>query len=168
MKLKLFTKLLFAASLLVTLSACLEDVGNVAVRTQADEDRELEAYLEGLVSEGHDIDTTELGIFYVYIEDGEGPFPVDGDTLQVGYAGYFVDGNLFDSSELHDPTGTFEFILGNPPMIEGWDDGMKVINKGAKVQLIIPSKYGYGEFGAGNIPPYQTLVFVIKMKDINP
>jgi FKBP-type peptidyl-prolyl cis-trans isomerase len=53
-------------------------------------------------------------------------------------------------------------------MIKGWDEGMKVINKNARVQLIMSSDFGYGSSGAGVIPPYQTLVFVIIMKDIKP
>jgi len=53
-------------------------------------------------------------------------------------------------------------------MIKGWDDGMKVINKDAKVQLIIPSEFAYGSEGSGTIPPYSTLIFVVKMMEINP
>jgi FKBP-type peptidyl-prolyl cis-trans isomerase FkpA len=63
---------------------------------------------------------------------------------------------------------TFTFILDNPPSIQGWDDGMKVMKKNAKTQLIIPSSLAYGSEGAGIIPAYQTLVFVVVMKNIKP
>ena len=128
----------------------------------------LQAYLDSLIVRGYDIDTTQLGVYYVTIEEGEGAYPKTGDTLEVSYAGYFVDGNLFDSSDLYEEDGTWEFELGNPPMIHGWDDGMKVINKGAKVQLIVPSDFAYGSNGFGIIPPYQTLVFVVEMLAIKP
>jgi FKBP-type peptidyl-prolyl cis-trans isomerase len=45
---------------------------------------------------------------------------------------------------------------------------MKVINKNATVQLIIPSDLAYGSAGGGVVPPFQTLVFVVIMKDIKP
>lgn len=103
------------------------------------------------------------------MENGTGAFPKNGDTLTVGYAGYLINGYPFDASAWHNQTdSTFTFVLGNPAMIKGWDEGMKVINKNAKVQLVIPSDFGYGSTGAGVIPPFNTLVFVIKMKEIKP
>lgn len=129
----------------------------------------LDNYINKLITEGNDVDTTDLGIYYITLEEGTGDFPKTGDTLTVGYAGYFSNGYLFDTSAWHNRTdSTFTFVLGDPPMIEGWDDGMKVINKDAKVQLIVPSDYAYGGMGAGTIPPFQTLVFVVIMKDIKP
>ena len=53
-------------------------------------------------------------------------------------------------------------------MIPGCEEGIKVINKGAKVQLVIPSGLAYGSDWYSIIPPYQTLIFVIKMYDIKP
>jgi FKBP-type peptidyl-prolyl cis-trans isomerase len=75
---------------------------------------------------------------------------------------------LFDSSKLTQADSTWEFELGNPAMIPGWDDGMKVINKGAQVQLIIQSKLAYGIYGSGEIPPNNTLLFVVDMVNIEP
>jgi FKBP-type peptidyl-prolyl cis-trans isomerase len=129
----------------------------------------LKKYLENIITNKHDVDTTALGVYYVTLKEGTGAFPKTGDTLTVGYAGYFPDGYLFDASSWHNKTdSTFKFVLGTPPLIKGWDDGMKVINKNATVQLIIPSDLAYGSNGGGVIPPYQTLVFVVIMKDIKP
>jgi len=137
--------------------------------TWEDEQINLKSYLDNLIADGNDVDTTELGVYYVTLEEGTGPFPKTGDTLTVGYAGYFSDGYLFDASAWHNSTdSTFTFVLGNPPLIKGWDDGMKVINKNAKVQLILSSDLAYGSTGGGIISPYQSLVFVIRMKNIKP
>lgn len=136
--------------------------------TEAEELQLLSEYLDALSEGGNDIDTTDLGVYYVTIQEGEGNFPETGDTLEVGYAGYYIDGTLFDASDFYEEGGTFEFILGNPPIFEGWDNGMTVINKNAGVQLIIPSKLAYGSEGSGAIPPYRTLVFVVEMKEIKP
>lgn len=149
-------------------SSCLK-LDDTEVPTRESELFSLNKYLGNLISAGNNIDTTNLGIYYVTIEKGTGAFPKNGDTLTVGYAGYFISGYLFDASAWHNQTdSTFTFVLGKDSLIKGWDEGMKVINKNAKVQLIIPSDFAYGGFGAGVIPPYQTLVFVIKMKNIKP
>ena len=137
--------------------------------TREEEQILLKQYINQLESDGTDVDTTDLGIYYVTLDEGTGDFPQNGDTLKLGYAGYFMDGIMFDTSMWHDsPDSTFTFVLGEQPMIEGWDDGMKVINKDARVQLIIPSDFAYGAAGAGIIPPYRTLIFIVIMKDIKP
>lgn len=161
--------LLFAGIFFTAIfSSCL-NLDDTDIPTRELEKAELNKYLSNLISAGNDVDTTNTGIYYITMENGTGAYPKNGDTLTVGYAGYLINGYLFDASAWHNQTdSTFTFVLGDPPMIKGWDDGMKVINKNAKVQLIIPSDFAYGSMGAGIIPPYNTLVFVIKMKDIKP
>ena len=164
-----FSGLLFGVIILtVIFSSCL-NLDDTEMPTRESEKVELNKYLTNLITAGKDVDTTNTGIYYIIMDKGTGAFPKNGDTLTVGYAGYLLSGFLFDASAWHNQTdSTFTFVLGDPPMIKGWDDGMKVINKNAKVQLIIPSDFAYGSMGAGVIPPFNTLVFVIKMKDIKP
>ncbi len=154
--------------LIIFVSSCLTSGDGPITPTEKEEQMELAAYLKTLTEKGYDIDTTDLGIYYITLEKGEGEFPKSGDSLSVGYAGYFIDGTLFDASDKHEENGLLNFVLGAPPLINGWDDGMKVINKNARVQLIIPSEFAYGSTGAGNIPPFKTLVFVINMVEIWP
>ncbi len=149
-------------------SSCLK-INDTEEPSRGEEQINLKNYIEKLIGDGNDVDTTEMGVYYITFDEGTGPFPKTGDTLTVGYAGYFSNGYLFDTSAWHNSTdSTFTFVLGNPPMIKGWDDGMKVINKNARVQLIMSSDFAYGSSGAGVIPPFQTLVFVVIMKDIKP
>lgn len=153
----------------VAVYSCFPELeeNNSMKQTYAEEMARLDAYLDSLTADGYDVDTTEMGVYYVTIQAGTGAFPVPGDTLEVQYNGYLMNGYRFDSSELTQADGTWDFVLGNPPMIEGWDDGMTVINKGANVQLIIPSPLAYGPEGNGQvIPPNNTLLFVVKMKNI--
>lgn len=150
------------------LTSCLEGK-DYDEPTWDEEQVNLKKYLNNLVAKGTDIDTTGLGVYYVTIDEGTGAYAKTGDTLTVGYAGYFIDGYIFDASAWHNQVdSTFTFVLGNPPLIKGWDDGMKIINKNARAQLIIPSDLAYGSSGQGVIPPFQTLVFVVIMKDIKP
>ncbi len=158
----------FVAVLLITfVSSCLK-IDSEPIATAESEQIDLERYLNGLEQNGKDIDTTDLGVYFIRIEEGEGEFPKTGDTLEVGYAGYFIDGTLFDASDKFVKNGTVEFVLGEADMIQGWNEGMKLMNKNAKIQFIVPSKLAYGSTGSGTIPPYKTLVFVAKTINIKP
>lgn len=161
-------KILIGIFIAAIFSSCLKIGNEPEIPTQQEETAELQAYLSNLIDAGHDIDTTELGVYYIVLEEGEGNYSQVGDSLEVGYAAFFTDGTMFDASDKYVENGTYSFVLGNPDLIAGWNDGMKVINKDAKVQLIIPSQLAYGNTGQGNIPPYKTLVFVIKMLEIIP
>ncbi len=162
------TVLLSAFVLGLTSISCLDS--NISeVNNRETELLNLKSYISNLIAKGNDVDTTDLGVYYIITEQGEGNFPKNGDTLTVTYAAYYIDGYLFDSSLWRNPTdSTYTFVLGNPPNIAGWDDGMKVLNKNAKAQLMVSSDLAFGDKGNGIIPPFQTLVFVVKMKNIKP
>lgn len=168
MKIRFLLNVGLGIILAVLISSCLPNNEEIEVPTLEQELSLLNSYINNLQLEGHDIDTTELGVYYVTIEEGVGDFPKAGDTLEVGFDGYLIDGSLFDTSENYNEDGTWEFEFGNPPLIPGWDDGMKVINKEAIVQFIVPSELAYGSTGSGIIPAYQTLIFVVQMIDIKP
>lgn len=149
-------------------TSCLK-IDETQTPTREEEQIKLKSYIDNLIAKGNDVDTTDLGVYYVTTTEGTGDYPKTGDTLTVGYAGYFTDGYLFDTSIWHNiKDSTYTFVLGTPPLIKGWDDGMKEINKNGKAQLIMSSDFAYGSSGSGVIPPYQTLVFVVLMKDIKP
>jgi FKBP-type peptidyl-prolyl cis-trans isomerase len=170
MKIKLLMNLSIAVMLALVISSCLK-TEDEKVYTAAEEIMLRKAYLDTLAARGHDIDTLENDIYYVMMNDeGEGDLAKTGDTLTIGYAGYYIDGVMFDSSELSSTTGKMTFILEHEEyrMIPGFETAMKVLNKGARAQFVIPSELAYGSIGNGRIPPYQTLIFVIKMYEIKP
>lgn len=104
---------------------------------------------------------TDSGLEYVIIEQGSGPAIKDGDNIPTNYYGARKsDGFMFDNS--YDRGGPAPFNVGG--LIPGFNEGMKLLNRGGKALLIIPSKLGYGEQGAGgDIPPNTDLVFYIEM-----
>ncbi len=99
------------------------------------------------------------------IEDqivGDGNEAVAGQTVQVHYTGWLVDGTKFDSSLDRDQT--FSFKLGAGQVIAGWDQGVAGMKIGGARKLTIPPEMGYGERGAGGvIPPNATLVFKVEL-----
>ena len=98
-----------------------------------------------------DATTTESGLKYIILKEGNGENPKSGQTVSVHYAGYLVSGLKFDSS--YDRGEPIEFPLGQGKVIPGWDEGISLLKVGGKATLIIPPHLAYGERGAGGVIP---------------
>lgn len=109
---------------------------------------------------------TASGLYYIITKEGTGANAQVGETVSMNYTGYLLNGNVFDSNV--DPKFShvqpFDFILGKGRVIKGWDEGIALLNKGAKAKLIIPSRLGYGARAMGaKIPANSVLVFDVEM-----
>lgn len=122
---------------------------------------------------------TDSGLQYIVKEEGTGNKAVVGDTVVVNYTGTLVSGKIFDTNdaELAKKENTFNpmrqyepirFRVGHDPVIQGWTEGLQLLNKGSKATLLVPSSIGYGERGGGSIPPYAPLIFDVELVDIIP
>lgn len=106
--------------------------------------------------------TTDSGLQYVVITEGDGAAPQTGNRVFVHYVGTLEDGTKFDSSR--DRGRPFDFVLGQGQVIKGWDEGVGMMKVGDRRKLIIPPDLGYGARGAGGvIPPNATLVFDVEL-----
>uniref|UniRef100_A0A182T5V2 peptidylprolyl isomerase n=1 Tax=Anopheles maculatus TaxID=74869 RepID=A0A182T5V2_9DIPT len=85
-----------------------------------------------------------------------------GDLVHMHYTGTLEDGTEFDSSI---PRGNpLTFTLGMGQVIKGWDQGLLGMCEGEKRKLVIPPELGYGERGAGDkIPPNSVLIFEVEL-----
>lgn len=109
-----------------------------------------------------DVVTTDSGLQYVDIVEGDGASPNKGDTVVVHYTGTLEDGRKFDSSR--DRGQPFSFKVGVGQVIQGWDEGVGSMKVGGRRKLIIPADLGYGARGAGGvIPPNATLIFDVEL-----
>ncbi|HAI12950.1 MAG TPA: hypothetical protein DCM28_14680 [Phycisphaerales bacterium] len=106
--------------------------------------------------------TTESGLQYKILAQGEGNKPTAEDTVVVHYKGTFVDGQQFDSS--FDRGQPAEFPLNG--VIPGWTEGLQLLNEGGKAELYIPGDLAYGPRGRGEIPPSATLLFEVELLEI--
>ncbi len=149
-------------------TSCLDVDDNPISRTPELEMRELNEALLSLVEDGYDIDTTDLGIYYIMNEEGEGPLAQEGDTLSIEYSGYLLSGIVFDASGYHYQDAIWTFVFDTTQLVPGFSDGISLMNKGAGIDMIIPSDYAYGAYGSGLIEPYSTLLFSVKMHDLKP
>ena len=101
---------------------------------------------------------------------GTGKEAIAGATAVVNYTGWLYEPNSpqqhgaqFDSSIGREP---FSFRLGAGQVIPGWDEGVQGMKVGGKRTLIVPANMGYGERGAGPIPPNATLIFDVELLDV--
>ena len=108
---------------------------------------------------------TTSGLHYKIIQKGDGIQAEKGKTVSVHYKGSLPDGTVFDSS--YSRKEPIDFPLGMGQVIQGWDEGISLLQVGDKARLVIPSDLGYGANGAGGvIPPNATLVFDVELMDV--
>ncbi len=123
---------------------------------------ESEAKMEQLAA---GFDRTESGLRYKMIQKGEGKRAEAGKTVSVHYEGSLENGKVFDSS--YPRKKPIEFKLGIGQVIEGWDEGIALLQVGDKARFVIPSDLAYGPSGAGGvIPPHATLIFDVELMDV--
>lgn len=123
--------------------------------------------------------TTASGLKYVITQKGSGVKGAEGSNIYFHYAGYFEDGNLFDSSmanvakaygkydanrDAQKGYQAFPFAVGKKDgMIPGFIEALDMMTDGEKAIFFLPSNLAYGEKGAGGvIPPNATLIFEIE------
>lgn len=102
---------------------------------------------------------TESGLAYHVIHHGHYPEkPYIGSGIQVTYKGKYISGKQFDKKD--------EYWMALSETIPGWKEGIIKMNTGSNYIFYIPYQLGYGEKGSGNVPPYSTLIFDIKLDKV--
>ncbi|BES86095.1 peptidyl-prolyl cis-trans isomerase [Pectobacterium araliae] len=109
------------------------------------------------------VDSTESGLQFRVLTQGDGAIPARQDRVRVHYTGRLIDGSVFDSSvERGQPA---EFPVSG--VIPGWIEALTLMPVGSKWELYIPHNLAYGERGAGaSIPPFSALIFEVELLEI--
>lgn len=106
------------------------------------------------------VETTDSGIQYQILREGDGAIPEADDTVIADYEGTLIDGTKFDSSYDRGEPATFP-VNG---VIKGWQEVLQMMKEGAKWRVVIPGNLAYGPQGAGDkIGPNETLIFDIEL-----
>lgn len=98
------------------------------------------------------------GIYYQIITPGSGDVSFNASTaVVVNYEGRLLNGNVFDKS-----SAAVTFVLGK--LIQGWQIGIPLIQKGGRIRLIVPSGLAYKNQSPGpGIPENAVLDFTIDL-----
>ena len=106
--------------------------------------------------------TTQSGLQYKIIQEGQGATPTDEDKVKVHYTGTLLDGTKFDSSV--DRGQPLEFPV--TAVISGWTEMLKLMKVGEKVVAWIPSDLAYGPRGNRAIPGNSVLKFEMELLEV--
>lgn len=109
------------------------------------------------------VNTTESGLQYEILVEGNGEKPKATDQVRVHYHGTLIDGTVFDSSvEDGEPA-----VFGVNRVIKGWSEALQLMPVGSKWKIYVPSDLAYGPRGAGgDIGPNATLIFEVELLEI--
>ena len=155
-----FTKI--NKSVLAFLSLLLIVISTISSCKKEDEGPDQAAIDDALIVQyvaDHQLDGkyTINGLYYVIVEEGDGNFPYSSAIIKVSYKGYFLDGEVFDEGHLS-ATPLNGLILG-------WQDGIRRIDRGGRIKLVVPSRLAYGDQASGNVPANSVLVFDVTLHD---
>jgi len=132
------------------------------VRTARKNLEEGNAYLEENKT-GEGVNVTESGLQYKVLKEGDGRSPGESDRIMVHYKGTKLNGTVFDSSYERGEPATFQV----DQVIQGWTEGVQLMNEGGKYRLFIPANLAYGEGGAGQeIGPNEVLIFEVELLEV--
>ena len=70
---------------------------------------------------------------------------------------------MFDSS--YDKSYPLIVEIGNGMIINGLEESLLLMNKGAKAKVIIPFYLAYNDMENAPVPPYSNLIFELEMID---
>jgi len=108
------------------------------------------------------VKSTESGLQYRVLEQGNGEAPGPLDHVKVHYHGTLIDGTEFDSSYSRDQPVVFRI----DQVIRGWAEGLQLMRVGSKYSFVIPAELAYGERATGRIRPNSTLLFDVELLSI--
>jgi FKBP-type peptidyl-prolyl cis-trans isomerase len=149
---------------LLAMFACKRE--DAEVSEAARREREEVIIQEYIAAKGFNMTRDKNGLNYESIVKNTPHLPVkQGDTVDVHYNGYLLNGMRFDSSYLRDTT--FQFTPGYNKVIAGWELGILYMGKGDKMRFVIPSHLAYGNQGSlPQIPQNAPLYFEVEVVKI--
>ncbi len=110
--------------------------------------------------------TTPSGLQYRVLRSGPagGLRPKPADEVKVNYEGKLLDGRVVDSSyERGAPA-----VLTVRDLVPGWREALQLMRPGDVWLIYLPAKLGYGDNGAGPIPPGSVLMFKLDLIAVSP
>jgi len=157
-------KIFFALTLLIFVAGCKDE--EVVLSDAEQLEKDIAIIDKWLVDNKITALTDPSGLRYVITTVGTGAKPSLSSTIVAKYSGKFLTEGVtaaksveFDSSK---PTLTYKLS----ELIIGWQIGFKLLPKGSKATLYIPSGLAYGKNANGSIPANSNLFFDVELIDV--
>lgn len=93
-----------------------------------------------------------------------GASPGPDDQVEVHYTGWTKDGTMFDSSIDRGEAATFPVAA----VIEGWTEGLQLMQEGGTYRIWIPAALAYGEHPQNSQAPAGQLTFDVELIHVIP
>lgn len=138
--------------------------------------------LEKFDTQKANTESTASGLQYVITKKGDGPAVSSTYKAMTHYAVYFEDGSLLETSMLEtaEALGLVNEqrklanayqplpadVSDGAAMIEGFKEGLRLLNVGDEATLFLPYDIAYGENGGRGIPPKANLIFEVKIVEL--
>lgn len=106
------------------------------------------------------VQTTASGLQYQVLKEGSGPKAADGDGVSVWTVGTLRDGTVFQ------PAGSIRLQVGGA--IPGFDEALKMMSKGSKLRVWIPSSLAYDKAGQQHPLYGKMLQFDLAIEELIP
>lgn len=133
------------------------------IQQQAAKNKQEEAQFMAQNRQAEGVQTTQSGLQYKVLQQGNGPSPTLTDKVKCNYRGKLLNGTEFDSSFKRGVPAEF----GVGMVIDGWKEALQKMKVGDKWQLFVPSKLAYDmEPPRPPIEPGCMLVFEIELLGI--
>jgi len=117
----------------------------------------------------HNIQATRAGdgVFVEIKNPGNGMAIDSGKQVSVIYTGkLFPSGKVFETND-KEGGKPIQFVVGRRSIIQGWDEGLRLLKKGGTATLYIPAFLAYDQQPGGpSRKPNENLIFDVKVTDV--
>ncbi len=105
---------------------------------------------------------TDSGLQYIILEEGNGEQPDEKAVITVHQRCQLINGTIIEDTYKENKPSEVKM----EELIEGYQEGIQLMKKGARYKFFIPSELAWGKNGSGSkIPPNSVLIFDVKLID---
>ena len=135
-----------------------KEAQEAAAKQKEKEEKELQAYF---TSKNIKPQKAPRGTYVLINDKGSGEPAINGKFVAVKY-----DGRLIKNDQQFD-AGVYVFQIGPGNAIQGWHDGIPLLNKGGKGVLYVPGSLAYGPDPRGPGGPNSALKFDVEILEVS-
>ena len=116
-------------------------------------------FFEELKTNNPEVKSTESGLYYKVIKQGEGRKAFSGGRIRFHYKASLADGKVFDQTY-----GVREPILTlTDNVFPGLKEGLQLMSAGSHYIFYIPSQLAFGANGTEDVPPHSLVIYEIEL-----